>query len=375
MKTKENNKVADTSDRGFSLTGEGSNAASVDTNGTSGFAFASDGEMQAAIQINKIVDAIHGIGSGVRDSIGHISESLTKERGAQLPKRAMDGYADLVGAMGRIHSGSKAATLAASAIADALLEKAAEAVSEPPCSDDSKVSEETWDTVYDTPQDGPVSALLSEPQAETSEDQGESETPHRVVDLDRDTEIDALGTLELVSTSVMTDRTSYRPDQTVTMVFDGATAADEGDIAGILPYGEWPDKPLLRERPISSISGNKVHLSMCGKADHLKPGKYEAWVVKGDGTVSKTAIEPFFVDSCRTLKGMAAKTGYSTQVLYARMKDGTIKPENIIGRCITCNKTRLYESAIDDLIVAGVWPRKKRRARLEKFLAKRQPQE
>ena len=136
------------------------NAMSVDTNGTSEFAFANTGELQAAIQLSKLVDSVHGIGPAVRDSICQISTTLKDGNSAQLTTQVMDGYANLVGALGRVHKASQTANEAVGDIAEALLKESAEAVSEPPCSDDSKVNQEDWDTVYDTAQDAPVHPVM-----------------------------------------------------------------------------------------------------------------------------------------------------------------------------------------------------------------------
>jgi len=185
-----------------------------------------------------------------------------------------------------------------------------------------------------------------------------------------------------VTPEVKVNRKSHRPDQPIIVTGDNLYYNGFVELVPFHPGMDQNKGAAVATADVFIDRGEKslpdafdgdaelysVELTFDRQAHDLKPGQYFARLRYGEKAAVVT--EPFMVRaSLRTLRSVEAKTGYSQSTLRKYIANGGIKPENVVGKSKTCNKIRLTEAAISDLVALGVLPHKKRRARLEKFLA------
>ena len=100
--------------------------------------------------------------------------------------------------------------------------------------------------------------------------------------------------------------------------------------------------------------------------------RYHLYLVGGvTGEVSRISSEELRQASLHSLKSLSKKTGFQPSTLDKHIKAGTIKAENVVPRSKHCNKRRLYDLAVDDLVVSGVQPHIANRKKLRRFLEHR----
>jgi len=408
---------ANNSVEGFSSNGEGCNAKSVDTAGHN--VFAPDKTMRDMAPMLKLIQLASGFSANVREITGAAAESLKGKGKDDVPLGACGHYADLTQGLSQASAAGVKMAVAASNIVIAhsahIDSKKPTAVSNPLDNNGDKVTPETWDKVYynEGSQDDGVKVEVSE--AQPAVDDAEcAQQQHRVIDGDSGTEVTSGNPVELapqvdkvdlqhaVATDVKPTQPNYRPDETIVIAVPEDTDMERDceplTLAGIFPEGKCPlfhegvrdekgnckldenGAPILKgillsmSRQRSVPYGQKeIHFPKVHKCDQLKPGRYKVWLFSDDGTNSKCSAS-FVIDSLRNLTSFKKHTGLSTQLMYKLIANGTIKRENVVMRSRTCNKIRLYSSAVDDVLNAGHLPRLKSRAKLKKFLARRQPQ-
>jgi hypothetical protein len=373
--------AGDVSSRGFPLNGEGNNS----TNGTSEFAFA-EAQLNASLADNPpmaaLVKRVAGIGTSITGTVGAMVDVLRGSNNGDLPLATSKEFGNLCGSLSRGHKAAAESLQIASRILDsqagATSGQISQAVSESPCRPDSDFSQPLWDRVYGGVNNGPtrVNFVTTEP-AEAPEAEEVERESHIVKDVDSGVRVQSNNPLEVADAeaphsdnailAVEVDRQSYGPNRSIWVTTHGVVNDATLEIVPFHPGMDQAKGDAVAHCKDVGPEHDEVEFNRV--ESDFKPGLHFAKLTDGDK--SFVVSKPFMVRATlRTLRGMEGRTGYSVSTFNKYIANGGIKPENVVGKSKNCNKIRLTEAAIGDLVDLGVQPHKKRRARLERFLSR-----
>ena len=107
--------------------------------------------------------------------------------------------------------------------------------------------------------------------------------------------------------------------------------------------------------------------------NYLSPKhKYNLFLVcKKSGDVSRINDKPVRVSSLSCIRSLSKKCGYKPSTIEKYIQLGVISSDNVVDRSKYCNKRRLYDTAVDELIAHGVKPHIANRNKLRRYLEHR----
>ena len=92
---------------------------------------------------------------------------------------------------------------------------------------------------------------------------------------------------------------------------------------------------------------------------------------KKSGDVSRINDKPIRISTLHCIRSLSKRCGYKPSTIEKYIQLGVISSDNVVNRSKYCNKRRLYDTAVDELIAHGVKPHIANRNKLRRYLEHR----